>query len=152
MRTANQRAVQRRVKQPVPQATGRRISGPQEGNPAAAARALLAAGPVTNFTLEQAQVTDCIAELMREGCTPTRVLLRTRALETAKVAMCPGDGASPIVYSLEADLRPRFVSPSPAVHNERMIRRVIETRRIAFVKVGRHVRFRERDVTAAIHA
>jgi excisionase family DNA binding protein len=36
--------------------------------------------------------------------------------------------------------------------NERMIRRLIETRRIAFVKVGRHVRFRERDVTAAIHA
>ena len=36
--------------------------------------------------------------------------------------------------------------------NERMIRRLIETRRIAFVKVGRHVRFRERDLTAAIHA
>jgi excisionase family DNA binding protein len=36
--------------------------------------------------------------------------------------------------------------------NERMIRRLIETRRIAFVEVGRHVRFRERDVTAAIHA
>jgi excisionase family DNA binding protein len=36
--------------------------------------------------------------------------------------------------------------------NERMIRRLIETRRIAFVKVGRHVRFREGDVTAAIHA
>ena len=36
--------------------------------------------------------------------------------------------------------------------NERMIRRLIESRRFAFVKVGRHVRFRERDVTAAIHA
>jgi excisionase family DNA binding protein len=36
--------------------------------------------------------------------------------------------------------------------NERMIRRLIETRRIAFVKVGRHVRFRERDLTAAIQA
>lgn len=36
--------------------------------------------------------------------------------------------------------------------NERMIRRLIETRRIAFVKVGRHVRFRERDITSAIHA
>ena len=35
--------------------------------------------------------------------------------------------------------------------NERMIRRLIETRRIAFVKVGRHVRFRERDLAAAIH-
>jgi len=80
-----------------------------------AARALLAAGPVTNFTLEQAQVTDCIAALMREGTTPTRVLVRTRALETARAAMRPGDGASPIVYSLDADLPPRFVSPSPAV-------------------------------------
>ncbi len=36
--------------------------------------------------------------------------------------------------------------------NERMIRRLIETRRIAFVKVGRHVRFRERDLASAIHA
>ena len=35
--------------------------------------------------------------------------------------------------------------------NERMIRRLIETRRIAFVKVGRHVRFRERDLASAIH-
>ncbi|CAB4968657.1 MAG: excisionase family DNA-binding protein [Actinobacteria bacterium] len=32
--------------------------------------------------------------------------------------------------------------------NERMIRRLIETRRIAFVKVGRHVRFRERDLAS----
>jgi hypothetical protein len=81
-----------------------------------AARALLAAGPVTNFTLGQAQVTDCIAALMHEGSTPTRALVRTRALEKARVAMRPGDGASPIVYSRDADLRPRFVSPSPAVH------------------------------------
>ena len=81
-----------------------------------AARALLAAGPVTNFTLEQAQVTDGIAALMREGATPTRALVRTQALEKARVAMRPGDGASPIVYSLDADLPPRIVSPSPAVH------------------------------------
>ena len=81
-----------------------------------AARALLAAGPVTNFTLEQAQVTDSIAALMHEGSTPTRVLLRTRALEKARAAMRPGDGASPIIYSRDADLPPRIVSPSPAVH------------------------------------
>jgi hypothetical protein len=81
-----------------------------------AARSLLAAGPVTNFTLEQAQVTDYIATLMREGCTPTRVLLRTRALENARAAMRPGDGASPIIYSVDADLPPRIVSPSPTVH------------------------------------
>jgi excisionase family DNA binding protein len=30
--------------------------------------------------------------------------------------------------------------------NERMVRRLVETRRIAFVKVGRHVRFRESDL------
>ena len=58
-----------------------------------AARALLAAGPVTNFTLEQAQVTACIASLMREHTTPTRALVRTRALEKARAAMHPGDGA-----------------------------------------------------------
>jgi hypothetical protein len=81
-----------------------------------AARALLVAGPVTNFTLEQAQVTDCIAALMREGATPTRVLVRDRALEKARAAMRPGDGAAPIIYSLGADLPPRIVSPSPTVH------------------------------------
>lgn len=36
--------------------------------------------------------------------------------------------------------------------NERMIRRLVETRRIAFVKVGRHVRFRECDLTSAMQA
>jgi hypothetical protein len=81
-----------------------------------AARALIAAGPVTNFTLEQAQVTDSIAALMHEGATPTRALVRDRALDQARVAMRPGDGASPIIYSLDADLPPRIVSPSPTVH------------------------------------
>ena len=36
--------------------------------------------------------------------------------------------------------------------NQRMIRRLIETRRIAFVKVGRHVRFREGDLASAMQA
>ena len=81
-----------------------------------AARALLAAGPVTNLTLEQAQVTACIASLMREHTAPTRALVRTRALETARAAMRPGDGDSPIVHSVDADLPPRIVSPSPKVH------------------------------------
>lgn len=36
--------------------------------------------------------------------------------------------------------------------NQRMVRRLIETRRIAFVKVGRHVRFRECDLAAAMQA
>ena len=81
-----------------------------------AARALLAAGPVTNLTLTQAPVTDSIAALMHEGSTPTRVLVRDRALETARAAMRPGDGDAPVVYSVEADLPPRIVSPSPKVH------------------------------------
>jgi hypothetical protein len=45
-----------------------------------------------------------------------RALVRTWALETARAAMRPGDGAAPIIYSLDADLPPRIVSPSPAVH------------------------------------
>lgn len=36
--------------------------------------------------------------------------------------------------------------------NERMVRRLVESRRIAFVKVGRHVRFRESDLASAVHA
>lgn len=36
--------------------------------------------------------------------------------------------------------------------NERMVRRLVETRRIAFVKVGRHVRFRESDLMNAVQA
>ena len=36
--------------------------------------------------------------------------------------------------------------------NERMVRRLVETRRIAFVKVGRHVRFRESDLADAMSA
>lgn len=36
--------------------------------------------------------------------------------------------------------------------NERMVRRLVETRRIAFVKVGRHVRFRESDLMNALQA
>lgn len=36
--------------------------------------------------------------------------------------------------------------------NERMVRRLVETRRIAFVKVGRHVRFRESDLASAMQA
>ncbi len=36
--------------------------------------------------------------------------------------------------------------------NERMVRRLVESRRIAFVKVGRHVRFRESDLANAMKA
>ena len=36
--------------------------------------------------------------------------------------------------------------------NERMVRRLIESRRISFIKVGRHVRFREVDLVQAMSA
>ncbi len=36
--------------------------------------------------------------------------------------------------------------------NERMVRRLVESRRITFVKVGRHVRFRESDLAHATEA
>ena len=34
--------------------------------------------------------------------------------------------------------------------NPRMVRRLVESRRIAFVKVGRHVRFRECDLVTVM--
>jgi len=61
-----------------------------------------------NFTLVQAQVTACLATLLHEATTPTRALVRTRALEKARAAMHPG-GASPIVYFLNANLPPCIV-------------------------------------------
>lgn len=36
--------------------------------------------------------------------------------------------------------------------NERMVRRLIESRQIPFIKVGRHVRFRECDLQSAMQA
>ncbi len=81
-----------------------------------AARALLAAGPVANHTLEQSQVMGCIETLMERGVAPTRDLVRRTALDAARAAMRPGDGDSPIVYSIDEGLSPRLVSPSPKVH------------------------------------
>lgn len=81
-----------------------------------AARQLLAAGHITNFTLEQAQVTDCIHTLMLDGTPPTRGNVRTLALNSAHAAMRPGDGTEPIVYSPGDSLAPRVMSPSPKVH------------------------------------
>jgi hypothetical protein len=62
-----------------------------------------------NVTLVQAHVTACLGTLLLEATTPTRALVRTRALENARAAMHPGDGASPIVYFLIANLPPRAV-------------------------------------------
>lgn len=81
-----------------------------------AARALLAAGPVAAYTIEQSQVTDCIQHLMDRGVTPTREHVRRTALDAAQAAMSPGDGDTPLVYSIDENLAPRIMSPSPKVH------------------------------------
>lgn len=81
-----------------------------------AARALLASGPIANYTLEQSQVMGCIEILMERGVAPTRDLVRHTALDAARAAMRPGDGDSPIVYSIDEGLSPRIVSPSAKVH------------------------------------
>lgn len=83
---------------------------------AGAARALLNAGPITMHTLEQFQVTDCIEHLMERGVTPTRDNVRRTALYAARAAMRPGDGETPLVYSIDENLAPRIMSPSPKVH------------------------------------
>lgn len=81
-----------------------------------AARALLAAGPIANYTLEQSQVVGCIEDLLERGVPPTRDLVRRTALNAARAAMRPGDGDSPIVYSIDEGLAPRLMSPSPKIH------------------------------------
>jgi hypothetical protein len=81
-----------------------------------AARALLAAGPIANYTFEQSQVVGCIEALLERGVPPTRDLVRRTALDAARAAMRPGDGDSPIVYSIDEGLAPRFMSSSPKVH------------------------------------
>lgn len=81
-----------------------------------AARALLKAGPIAIYTLEQSQVMGCIETLMEQGVAPTRDLVRRTALDAARAAMRPGDGQSPIVYSIDEGLSPRIVSPSAKVH------------------------------------
>jgi hypothetical protein len=81
-----------------------------------AARELLNAGPIATHTLEQFQVTDCIQHLMERGVTPTRDNVRRTALDAAKAAMRRGDGDTPLVYSIDQNLAPRIMSPSPKVH------------------------------------
>jgi hypothetical protein len=81
-----------------------------------AARALLAAGPIANYTLEQSQVVGCMEALMERGVPPTRDLVRRTALDAARAAMRAGDGDSPIVYSIDDGMAPRLMSPSPKVY------------------------------------
>jgi len=77
---------------------------------------LLASGVEPNFTLEQAQVYDCIVAIRGQERVPTRQLVRHHATSIAASALRPEEGSEPIVYAQDATLRPRIVSPSPKVH------------------------------------
>ncbi|MDP2289119.1 MAG: hypothetical protein Q8M73_11220 [Actinomycetota bacterium] len=77
---------------------------------------LLASGVEPNFTLEQAQVYDCILAIRGQQRVPTRQLLRHHATSVAASAMRPDEGNQPIIYAQDPMLRPRIVSPSPKVH------------------------------------
>ncbi|MDD2857212.1 MAG: hypothetical protein PHU75_00905 [Candidatus Nanopelagicales bacterium] len=77
---------------------------------------LLASGVEPNFTIEQAQVQDCISKLRAEGQVPTRQLVRVHATAVAVSAMRPDEGDQPIIYPPDTTLSPRLVSPSPKVH------------------------------------
>ena len=57
-----------------------------------AATRLIDSGVEPNFTLEQAQVTACITDLVDDGRIPTRAAVRAHALDLARQAMRPGDG------------------------------------------------------------
>lgn len=75
-----------------------------------AARRLLDSGVEPNFTLEQAQVTACIRDIVCADGVPTRATVRAHALAHARLAMRPGDGPEPIITS--PGLPPRIISPS----------------------------------------
>lgn len=77
---------------------------------------LLASGVEPNFTIEQAQVHDCIGTLRAEGQVPTRQLVRAHATAVAASAMRRDEGDQPIIYPPDPTLSPRLVSPSPKVH------------------------------------
>lgn len=77
---------------------------------------LLASGVEPNFTLEQAQVYDCIVAIRGQARVPTRQLVRDHATSVAASAMRPDEGDQPIIYAQDRKLRPRIVSPSPKVH------------------------------------
>ncbi len=77
---------------------------------------LLNSGAAPNFTLEQAQVYDCIVSLRMQNRVPTRQLVRDHAHRVALSAMRTEEGTDPLVYSNDPSLAPRVVSPSPKVH------------------------------------
>lgn len=76
---------------------------------------LIESGVRPNFTVEQAQVYDCITVIRAEGRIPTRALVREHATIMARSAMRPSDGHEPLVYPTDRGLAPRIISPSPKV-------------------------------------
>lgn len=106
--TAHELAAARQMTVPEAESLLHRIAA-TEG--VAAAR-LLDSGVEPNFTLEQAQVTACITDLVDEGRIPTRAAVRAHALDIARQAMRPGDVTEPIVPG-RGRLPARIISCSP---------------------------------------
>ena len=77
---------------------------------------LLDSGVEPNFTIEQAQVYDCIRTLRTQEQVPSRQLVRDHATALAVSAMRPDESKQPISYPHDPTLSPRLVSPSPKVH------------------------------------
>lgn len=75
-----------------------------------AAQRLLDSGVEPNFTLEQAQVTNCIRDIVTAGGIPTRASVRTHALNHARTALRPGDSTEPVITT--PGMAPRIISPS----------------------------------------
>jgi hypothetical protein len=74
-----------------------------------AATRLIDSGLRVDFTTEQAQVTQCIHDLLARGVTPTRQGVRAHALA---VAAASSPGTPPIIVNGHG-LRPRVMSSSP---------------------------------------
>lgn len=100
----------------IPVAEAERLLDRIRATESVAADELIASGVNPNFTLEHAQVYDCIVTLRTQQRVPTRQLVREHATRIAASAMRPEDGDVPLVYSAEPSLAPRIVSPSPKVH------------------------------------
>lgn len=100
----------------LPLVEAHRIIGHLAATESYAVDQLLQSGVQPTYTLQQAQVFDCITTLRMNDRVPTRALVREHALRAAQDAMRPGEDTPPIIYSPNSGLPPRIVSPSPKVH------------------------------------
>jgi hypothetical protein len=105
--TASELAAARRISTPEAERLLNRIAATET----LAAQRLLDSGVNPDFTLQQAQVTACIRDIVSAGDIPTRATVRAHALTHARAAMRPGDGTEPIVTA--PGLPARILSPSP---------------------------------------